>query len=69
MNKNLDIRAAARGRGVYLYEVAEVMGISEPTLMRWLRTNLTDERKARILEAIDTVAEQHAAQIAATATN
>ena len=28
MNKNLDIRAAARGRGVYLYEVAEVMGIT-----------------------------------------
>ena len=45
------------------------MGISEPTLMRWLRTNLTDERKARILEAIDTVAAQHAAQISATATN
>ena len=69
MNKNLDIRAAARGKGVYLYEVAEVMGISEPTLMRWLRTNLTDERKTMILDAIDTVAAQHAAQIAATATD
>lgn len=69
MNKNLDIRAAARGKGVYLYEVAEIMGISEPTLMRWLRADLMDERKAAILEAIDKVAAQHAAQIAATATN
>ena len=59
MNRNLDVRNYAKQKGVYLYEVAEVLGISEPTLMRWLRTNLTDERKAAMIEAIDRVAAQH----------
>ena len=68
MCKNLDIRASARGKGVYLYEVASVLGISEPTIMRWLRAELTDERRAAILEAIDRVAASRAAQSAATAT-
>jgi hypothetical protein len=29
--KNLDLRAEAKQRGVYFYDVAAVMGISEPT--------------------------------------
>ena len=67
MNRNLDVRSYAKEKGVYLYEVAEVLGISEPTIMRWLRTELTDERKAAMIEAIDRVAAQHAEQSAATA--
>lgn len=61
MNRNLDVRNYAKQKGVYLYEVAEVLGISEPTIMRWLRTELTDERKAAIVEAIDRVARTHTA--------
>ncbi len=69
MKSNVDIRKYAKENSVYLYEVAEALNISEPTIMRWLRTNLTDERKATMIEAIDRVAAQHAAQIAATAAN
>lgn len=64
MLKNLDIRAVARGKGVYLYEVAAVLDISEPTIMRWLRAELTDERRTAILDAIDRVAAQRGAQSA-----
>lgn len=64
MNKNLDIRAKARGKGVYLYEVAAMLGISEPTIMRWLRSDLTDERKTEILDAIDRVAASRADNVA-----
>lgn len=67
MNRNLDVRTYAKEKGVYLYEVAEVLNISEPTITRWLRAELTDERKAAIIEAIDRVAAQHAEQSTATA--
>lgn len=62
MANNLDIRVMAKSKGVYLYEVAEVLNISEPTIMRWLRAELSDERKSELYKAIDTVAAQHAAQ-------
>ena len=59
MLKNLDVRALARSKGVYLYEVAAELNISEPTLMRWLRAKLSDERKAELIKAINRVAAQH----------
>ena len=67
MKNNQDIRKGARSKGVFLYEVADSLGISEPTLTRWLRGTLTAERKTDILNAIDRVAAQHAAHSAATA--
>lgn len=60
MNRNRDIRGYAKAKGVYLYEVAEMLNISEPTIMRWLRNTLTDDRKTEIISAIDTVAAQRA---------
>ena len=37
-----------------------MLNISEPTIMRWLRNTLTDDRKTKIISAIDTVAAQRA---------
>ncbi len=68
MKNNQDIRKHARDRGVFIYEVAESLGISEPTMTRWLRGKLTADRKTDILNAIDRVAAQHATRNAATAT-
>ena len=34
---NRDIRARAKENGVYLYEIAEKLSVSEPTFNRWLR--------------------------------
>lgn len=49
---NNDIRTAAKEGGVYLYAVAAELGISEPTLTRWLRFELPQEKKQKILSAI-----------------
>lgn len=67
MSRNLDIRSYAKQKGVYLYEVAEFLGISEPTITRRLRTKLSNERKTELIETIDRVAAQHAEQATATA--
>ena len=67
MKNNQDIRKHAKNKGVFLYEVADFLGISEPTLTRWLRRTLASERKTVILKAIDRVAAQHAAQRVTTA--
>lgn len=59
MANNLDIRAYAKSKGVFLYDVAKVLHISEPTLYRLLRDDLSDDRKAEIISAIDAVAAKH----------
>lgn len=50
--KNLDIRLQAKSHGLYLWQIAQYLGISEVTLCRWLRFDLTAERRSRIEDAI-----------------
>ena len=68
MGNNLDIRAYAKSKGVFMYEIARELNISEPTIMRWLRNELADDCKAKIISSIDAVAAQRANN-AATAAN
>ena len=49
---NNDIRKAALLADVRHWEVCERLGISEPTLTRWLRFELPEDKKRRILDAI-----------------
>ena len=35
------------------YEVAERIGISETTFCVWLRSELTEERRSRVMKAIE----------------
>ena len=49
---NADVRAAAKEAGVFLYQIAAFIGISEPTMTRKLRFELSDSEKQAILEAI-----------------
>lgn len=49
---NADVRAAAKEAGVFLYQIAAFIGISEPTMTRKLRFELPDSEKQAILEAI-----------------
>lgn len=58
MKRNEDIRAMARQKKVYLYEIAEVLGVSEPTFIRWLRKELSENKKADVRAAIDIISEQ-----------
>ena len=47
-----EIKAEAKKQGVYLWQVAKAAGISEPTLTRWLRGDLTPEQEEMLLTAI-----------------
>ena len=53
--KNVEIRATLRKRRIFNYEVAQQLGIAEFTFCRWLRDELSDERKRLVLEAIDKI--------------
>lgn len=50
--KNLDIRQDCKESGVYLWQVAEYIGVCEMTLSRKLRRELPDEEKAKIRNII-----------------
>ncbi len=55
MKRNNDVRAAAKENGVYLYEIAEKLDISEPTFNRWLRKELNEPTKRKALAAIEQI--------------
>lgn len=50
--ENQEVRRAARIAGVPLWRVAAAIGVSEPTLTRWLRVPLSEDRESRIMAAI-----------------
>ena len=53
---NLELRTKARKNGVRLWEIADRLGISEPTITRKLRRELPANEKQRILAIIDEIA-------------
>ncbi|MGI5850366.1 MAG: hypothetical protein ACOX8Q_09965 [Christensenellales bacterium] len=55
-----EIRRQVRKSGLYLYQVADEIGISDPTITRWLR-RLDDEKVEKIKAAIDKLVQQDAA--------
>ena len=56
MKANQKIRETAKRNGVKQWQIAKHLGISEPTLVRWLRAPLPEEKEASILAAIDAIA-------------
>lgn len=50
--ENGAIRQKAKANGVPLWKVAKEIGISEPTLTRWLRVPLSPEKERCIENAI-----------------
>ena len=57
---NADIRAEAKAKGEFLYDIAEKLGISEPTMTRKLRRELPEAQKAEIRNIIAELATAHA---------
>lgn len=49
---NIDVRHAAAGSGVRLWQVADALGIADAQLSRKLRKELPDEEKQKIFEII-----------------
>lgn len=58
MKENQTVREAAKRNGVKHWQIAEHLGISEPTIMRWLRIPLSPEREKAVLEAIEAIAKE-----------
>ena len=53
---NQEIREYAAKNGVYLWEIALALGISEPTMTRKLRTELPDREREEIMRIINDIA-------------
>lgn len=50
--KNEDVRAAMKEKGLAAYEVANELHINPGTFSHWMQTELSPERKDRVLAAI-----------------
>lgn len=50
---NADIRNAIKKKNVYQYQVAEKLGVTEWTLVRWLRKEVPEELKQKILKTVN----------------
>lgn len=58
MLANADIRSAAKTKGVRLWEIAEFLKVSDPTMTRMLRRELPNEEKQRFLSIIEEIASE-----------
>jgi len=56
---NQDLRDEMRIANVRQWEVAEAIGISEMTMVKWLRRELDDSKKALVREGISKAVQQH----------
>lgn len=54
---NKEIRELASQKGVYLWQLAGELGITDATLSRWLRKELSKEMKIKCIKAIDLIAQ------------
>lgn len=64
IKKNTDIRKAAKESGVFLWEIADKLGVSEPTVNWYLRKEMSDSQKAKFFAAIEQVKLEHQAETA-----
>lgn len=55
---NKDLRAYAKEKGVFFWQVAKAMGISEPTMTRKLRTELPEADKQTFRRIISELSDQ-----------
>lgn len=56
---NKEIRNAAGGHGLKLWQVAEAIGMNESAFSRKLRKELSFEEKQRILDAINQLVQKN----------
>ena len=55
LTANRKIRDRADAAGVRVWEIAEEIGASESTVLRWLRTELDSEKAEKVKAAIDRI--------------
>lgn len=59
MKRNMDIRTMAKNNGVFQWEIAERLEVSEQTFIRRLRKELSDEDKLKVYDAIGKIEREH----------
>lgn len=52
---NIEVRELIEKKRIAYYEVASALGINVSTLSRWLREELDEEHKARVMKAIKSI--------------
>lgn len=57
---NVGIRAEAKKNGVMLWEISDRLGVSEATITRKLRRELSDSERDRFLSIISEIAKEKA---------
>ena len=55
---NTIVREELKTRGVRHWELAHELGISEQTLVRWLRFELSEDKQLNMLERIEEIAKR-----------
>ena len=60
MGNNEMVRKTAKKAGVYLWELGDYLGVSENTVIRWLRKPLDSAKEVLLLNAISEVAARKA---------
>lgn len=58
MRNNETVRKTARNSGVHLWEIGEHLGVSENTVIRWLRTPLDHAKEEMVLSSISAISER-----------
>lgn len=53
---NQDIRDYAAQKGVYFWEIAMKLGVSEQTITRWMRVELPADKRREIEQVINDIA-------------
>lgn len=56
--ENTSVRNMARNAGVPLWKIAAALNVSEPTIYRWLRFPLSEEKINQITNAINHLSEE-----------
>lgn len=57
VKNNQTLRAYAKQKGVCLWEVAESLSISEATIIRKLRSELSEKDRIKMMDHIDKIAQ------------
>jgi len=56
--QNEQVRRAARVADVPFWKIAATIGVSEPTLTRWMRFPLDEDKETRIMTAISKLSQE-----------
>lgn len=55
---NMDLRQKAKEKGVFFWQIAAELGVSEPTMTRRLRFELPEQEKQKYLSIINKLSKE-----------